>query len=212
MRLAIAIVSTVVCVLALLGLLVAEGAAREDLRARTKPVASIAFVIIAIAFARGDATGIWWCIAAGLVLGAIGDVLLMYASERAFLAGLVAFLGGHVAYVAAFARVIPIAHWPDAPLVRIVPPIVAALIALAWLWRHLGSMRVPVIAYVAVITTMVIGALVVDRAITTAGALLFFASDLSVARDRFVRPALANRAWGLPTYYAAQLLFAWSLY
>jgi uncharacterized membrane protein YhhN len=206
MRLAIAIASTIVCALALGGLLVAEGAAREDLRAKTKPVASIAFVIVAIALGPS-----WW-ILVGLVLGAIGDVLLMYASERAFMAGLVAFLGGHIAYVAAFAQVIPIRDWPNAPLAWIVPPVIAAVIALAWLWRHLGSMRVPVVAYVAVITTMVIGALIVRRPITTAGALLFFASDLSVARDRFVRPGFANRAWGLPAYYAAQLLFAWSVY
>ena len=103
----------------------------------------------------------------------------------------------------------------------VIPPIVAAAIALAWMWRHLGSMRIPVIAYVAVITTMVIGALVCDwgarnaplaRHVALAGAILFFASDLSVARDRFVAPGFVNRAWGLPAYYAAQLLFAWSVY
>jgi uncharacterized membrane protein YhhN len=155
-------------------------------------------------------------IATGLVLGAIGDVLLMYPSDRAFLAGLVAFLGGHVAYVVAFTRVVPIDAWPHAPIVLIALPIVAAAGALAWLWRGLGSMRIPVIAYVAVITTMVIGALVCERAIgwhvATAGALLFFASDLSVARDRFVAHDFVNRAWGLPAYYVAQLLFAWSVY
>jgi len=29
-----------------------------------------------------------------------------------------------------------------------------------------------------------------------------------VARDRFVRHQFSNRAWGLPLYYAAQLLLA----
>jgi hypothetical protein len=29
-----------------------------------------------------------------------------------------------------------------------------------------------------------------------------------VARDRFVRHEFANRAWGLPLYYGAQLLIA----
>jgi uncharacterized membrane protein YhhN len=41
-----------------------------------------------------------------------------------------------------------------------------------------------------------------------AGALAFTASDVSVARDRFVRPQFLNRAWGLPLYYVAQLLIA----
>jgi uncharacterized membrane protein YhhN len=41
-----------------------------------------------------------------------------------------------------------------------------------------------------------------------AGALAFTASDISVARDRFVQHEFLNRAWGLPLYYAAQLLIA----
>jgi uncharacterized membrane protein YhhN len=40
------------------------------------------------------------------------------------------------------------------------------------------------------------------------GALAFTASDISVARDRFARHEFLNRAWGLPLYYAAQLLIA----
>jgi len=42
------------------------------------------------------------------------------------------------------------------------------------------------------------------------GALAFTASDVSVARDRFVRQEFFNRAWGLPLYYCAQLLLALS--
>ena len=42
------------------------------------------------------------------------------------------------------------------------------------------------------------------------GAALYFASDIAVARDRFVGASFANKAWGLPAYYAAQLLIAWS--
>jgi uncharacterized membrane protein YhhN len=41
------------------------------------------------------------------------------------------------------------------------------------------------------------------------GAVLFFVSDVAVARDRFVEPSWKNRAWGLPAYYAGQLLLAW---
>jgi uncharacterized membrane protein YhhN len=43
------------------------------------------------------------------------------------------------------------------------------------------------------------------------GALLFAASDLSVARQAFIAPAWLNLAWGLPAYYAAQMLLAWSV-
>jgi hypothetical protein len=40
------------------------------------------------------------------------------------------------------------------------------------------------------------------------GALAFTASDVSVARDRFVKHEFVNRAWGLPLYFGAQLLIA----
>jgi len=44
-----------------------------------------------------------------------------------------------------------------------------------------------------------------------AGGVLFFASDLAVARERFVARAFSNRVWGLPCYYAAQLLLTFAL-
>ena len=44
-----------------------------------------------------------------------------------------------------------------------------------------------------------------------AGALLFYVSDLAVARHRFVKAELLNRAIGLPLYYAGQVLIAMSV-
>ncbi len=43
-----------------------------------------------------------------------------------------------------------------------------------------------------------------------AGALCFFASDGAVARQRFSHESFWNKAWGLPLYFAGQLLIAWS--
>jgi hypothetical protein len=43
------------------------------------------------------------------------------------------------------------------------------------------------------------------------GATCFMSSDVAVARDRFVTPGVANRVWGLPLYYGAQLLLAWTV-
>ena len=43
------------------------------------------------------------------------------------------------------------------------------------------------------------------------GAVLFFISDLAVARGRFVADTFTNKAWGLPTYFGGQLLIAWSV-
>ncbi len=71
-------------------------------------------------------------------------------------------------------------------------------------------MKRPVDVYIVVITLMVATAFAASRvgAPTTvlAGAIAFYLSDLSVARDRFVCSTFTNRLWGLPLYYVAQLL------
>jgi uncharacterized membrane protein YhhN len=67
-------------------------------------------------------------------------------------------------------------------------------------------------AYVVVISAMVAsaaGAFGADGGpALLAGAAGFFASDLAVARERFVAPSFTNKLWGLPLYYASQLLLA----
>jgi hypothetical protein len=48
------------------------------------------------------------------------------------------------------------------------------------------------------------------RAWLVPGAFLFWASDLFVARQRFLVPTPVNRYVGLPLYYAAQVVLAWA--
>jgi uncharacterized membrane protein YhhN len=214
-----AIACTVICIVALLGLLRSEQTASARGRYLSKPLASLAFIVVALTLGALDSGTYGYWIAAGLVLGAVGDVALMFESERAFLVGLVAFLLGHVAYVVALSGVTPLVAW-IAPWT--LAPLVSSALVLRWLWPHLGKMRGPVIAYVLVITAMVVGALAVQTSarvaldaraalLLTVGALLFFVSDIAVARNKFVSPGVVNRMWGLPAYYAAQLLIAWSL-
>jgi uncharacterized membrane protein YhhN len=208
----------VVCAVACGALIVAEYRALARLRVIAKLTASVAFVIVGLASA-GDsrfAAGI----VVGLILGAVGDAALLGAGRRWFLAGLLAFLGGHLAYVVGFAELVPVAGWPAAAHVVAIVPTVIGAVVLAMLWHRLGALRVPVVAYVLVIVAMVVGALAVyrsealpdpQRTRLLAGAWLFFASDLAVARDRFVARKFANKLWGLPAYYAAQLLIATSI-
>jgi uncharacterized membrane protein YhhN len=183
------LIATLVCIAACLVLVVAERT-HHPARYAAKPLASAAFIV------AGLHAPPW--IVAGLVLGAIGDVALLL--ERGFLPGLVAFLLGHLAYVVAFP---PYDAW-------LVPPAIAGALALAWLWPYLGRLRIAVIAYVAAIVAMVGGALATDNRLLWVGSIAFFASDLSVARDRFVEKSWTNRLWGLPAYYAGQLLIAWA--
>jgi uncharacterized membrane protein YhhN len=201
------IAATIVCAIAVGVLVYAEYADNTRLRFIAKPLASAAFIAVGLLAHSDHPYATWICV--GLVLGAIGDVALLF--ERGFLAGLGVFLAGHVAYCVAFGQLVPPRAWLGEAGVYAIAPAIIAAIALAWMWRGLGSMRAPVIAYVAVIVTMVIAALASHATIVVVGACLFFASDLAVARDKFVARAFVNRAWGLPAYYAAQLLLAWSL-
>lgn len=211
------IVFTAVCLACLVGLVVSERIGSRRGRYLTKPAASAAFILTALTLSATDTSyGTW--VLVGLVLGAGGDVALMFEGEKAFLAGLGSFLLGHVAYVVAFAAVTPYQAWAT-PLALV--PLAGAAVVTRWLWPHLGSMRIPVLCYVTVITLMAIGALsaqtdaralldTTHARLLTAGALFFFASDVSVARDKFVAGGWINRAWGLPAYYVGQLLLAWS--
>ncbi len=173
----------------------------------SKTTASAAFVMLGLArWSPGNPVGAW--LIAGLVLCAVGDLCLL--SDRSFDLGLISFLLGHLAYVAGFHAALPIADWP---LVILAPLALAGVGALAWLWPNLGRRRIPVAAYIVAITAMVWGGMSVSWAgalpwTAAAGAILFYLSDLAVARHRFVRPSFVNRALGLPLYYVGQLLLA----
>ncbi len=217
-------VLTVSCAL-LCGALVAceiRGWARG--RQLSKLSASLCFVLLPLAgnaFAdRLDDHGYATLMMAGLILGAIGDAALLAHGSTGFLIGLGSFLLGHIAYAVGFSRCLHSASVSSSTMMMWAIPVGAGAIALRWLWRHLGNMRIPVIAYVSVITAMMLAAIAVfhDGARTATfrylvgiGATLFFISDLAVARDKFVAPGWRNKAWGLPAYYAGQLLLAWSM-
>ena len=145
-----------------------------------------------------------------------GDVLLAFGSRRTFLCGLVSFLLGHVVYAGAFfmiGRIGPIMALGAIGL------LVSAGMIWRWLGPHLDSMQAPVMAYVVVISIMVCGALgvfshpglpITTRIAVATGAILFYLSDLFVARQRFIVNAHINRLLGLPLYYIAQFLLAFS--
>jgi uncharacterized membrane protein YhhN len=177
------------------------------LEVMSKTVASASFVALgAVRWSAGDVVGGWFLCA--LAFCAAGDLLLLW--KRSFDVGLLAFLLGHALYVVGFNAALPVGMWS---LPMLVPLGLAAVGAITWLWPHLGKRRVPVLAYVVAITIMVWGGFSnVFRSslpwMAAAGASLFYLSDLAVARHRFVHKSFVNRALGLPTYYAGQLLLA----
>ncbi len=153
----------------------------------------------------------------GLILGLVGDVCLGLPGLTAFRVGLVAFLAGHILYILAFAILSRRADW--------INPVNILIIAISgciylWLLPHLGNMLVPVTFYIVVISVMVAGAWAAFRNprvrglgawFILVGAAFFFVSDIFVAHQRFVIEEFYNRLIGLPLYYTAQFLLAFSV-
>lgn len=150
----------------------------------------------------------------GLGLCWLGDLLLIpQRSEAAFLAGIGSFLLGHVAYTVAFFT-LPLSG--GALAVAGAAVAVLGVFVLRWLRPHLdGIFRAAVPAYIVVIGAMLATAIATFAAGATAGiaigAAMFAVSDLSVARNRLIREDFATVAWGLPLYFAGQLVLACSV-
>lgn len=183
----------------------------------TKPFLSALFIAAALAGTHPDGT-YFRLILAGLILCLAGDVFLIFFFQRAaFLAGLVSFLAGHIFYTVAF---FTLAGGQTGSWVVMAVTLAVSGGVFLLLRPHLGKMLVPVAAYVIIITAMVIGAAalagtetvrVEGRALALSGAILFYVSDLFVARQRFVTRNFFNRAVGLPLYYSGQFLIAFSI-
>ncbi|MBN1827728.1 MAG: lysoplasmalogenase [Deltaproteobacteria bacterium] len=157
-------------------------------------------------------------ILAGLFSCFCGDVLLALPGRKVFLAGLLSFLIGHVWYIFAFATIAQLWTSVAAPVSIIV--VSGGYAVYRWLKPSVGSMNMPVILYIVVISAMVIAAFSVlaaseagmqGRVMAFAGAVCFYISDIFVARNRFIKKEFINRLAGLPLYYTGQFLLAFSI-
>jgi uncharacterized membrane protein YhhN len=185
---------------------------RRTLTVATKLVASTTFVVVAL---LGGALEVGWtrALLVGLMFGWLGDACLLGRQRKWFVAGLAAFLLGHVAYAVAF-----VLHGVDVGVVALalVLLLVPAILLDRWLRPHVPDpLCTPVRIYIVAISVMLALAFAAWRAGAPAsvfvGALAFYASDFSVARERFVAKQFVNRLWGLPAYYMGQLLLALSV-
>ncbi len=175
-----------------------------------KPLAAAGFLAAALAAGALDSTYGRFVLAA-LLLSALGDVLLISRGTRsAFLSGLLSFALAHVVYAGAFVlRGLEPLGFAAGTVAAVGLGTAAAL----WLGARVpAALRLPVRGYLCVIGLMLACAAGASahggRPELLGGAALFAVSDLAVARERFVAPAFLNKLWGLPLYFAAQLLLA----
>lgn len=201
-----------ICFAAALVVVWAEFRRSQSMRAVFKLIASTAFVAIAWRLdAAGSGYGRWILLA--LVLSWIGDALLLSDRGRVFLSGIFAFLLAHVAFAVAFLQ-LPIDRATFAIALAVMGAVGALM--LHWLWPYLTAFYKPAVtAYVLALMAMTSPAIAASAATGrwqyAVGALAFAASDIAVARNRFVVPGPVNKAWGLPLYYMAQVLLALSV-
>ena len=147
----------------------------------------------------------------GLLLGSIGDALLVWQST--FVLGAVAFLAGHLCYITLFVRngVGVRAALADRTRVSLLAVTVLAALAASQMTPHDSPMMVPLSIYSGVLTLMLLSSYTLPwtRWVAIAGAVLFFISDGFVAWNTFHHdpdPALAfwRSFAGWMIYWAGQ--------
>lgn len=151
---------------------------------------------------------------AGLLCSLAGDSFLMLPGDRYFVPGVASFLLAHLFYIAAYRSRggFGFTWWLAAIYLAY------AVTLLYLLWPHLGSLRIPVIIYAAVL--MVMGWQAAEMWLTwqdwsalaaLLGAILFLLSDSTLALNKFRAPIRQSSVIIMSTYWAAQLLIAWSV-
>lgn len=157
-------------------------------------------------------------IVAGMAFSLVGDVLLMLPANL-FVAGLLAFLGGHLCFIAAFLGDSRLAARPLAWLACVV----VGGANLALLWPSIPAGLHPAVAVYGLVLSCM-GAQALARAWCHAGdalarparraaigGLLFMLSDSLLAWNRFHGAVPLATLWVLGSYYAALWLIARSV-
>lgn len=200
----------------LAGLLLFEKKGSRKRKLLTKTLLSCLFIITALVQPH-PIPRYYQILLIGLLFCLGGDIFLALPREKMFLFGLVSFLLGHICYLICFFFLADISRWTWGGAVA---GLVVGVMVVYWLKPHLGRMLIPVIAYIVVITLMLIGAWTVlgdsqvkstGRVLVFIGAACFYVSDLFVARNRFLKTEFKNRLFGLPLYYFGQFLLAFSV-
>ena len=188
----------------------ALGWTRLALLSKPLPMA-IAILLIAsklYASRAGDTFYALLLVALGASLA--GDVLLMLPGDH-FIAGLVAFLLAHGAYLTMFRQ--GVGWFPSR--VALAATLLLGALVLALLWPGLHGALLPAAVAVYVLMIALMAAQALGRAavlgdtksrLAAGGAAIFMLSDAVLGVDRFVAPVPLAPLWVLGCYFAAQTL------
>lgn len=183
----------------------AVGTGRQRLEDVAKPLTMVVLIIAALALDPVDDTARTWFVIA-LALSMLGDIFLL-RSETRFVPGLASFLLGHIAYVVGLRMLGSSTGGLIIAIVVILMalPTVAIPVLRAVRRGSEPELLIPVIAYIVVISAMVLAAGGSGIAIALAGALSFYASDALIAWNRFVKEYPWGRVAIMVTYHLGQI-------
>ena len=148
----------------------------------------------------------------GLVFCLGGDIALMDVVDN-FVAGLASFLVGHVVFIAMFVTLHLHRPWWGVPavIVLIAHAVLVGRRIVAGASAENATLRIPVSAYLVVITSMAVVAVMTGRWWAVVGAAAFVISDTILGWRAFVR----EKAWMalavMVSYHAALVGLALSL-
>ncbi|HPB83117.1 MAG TPA: lysoplasmalogenase [Spirochaetota bacterium] len=152
----------------------------------------------------------------GLILGLIGDTLMMLEEVNYIKHGLLFFLGAHILYIAAMSRGYSFQTWNAA-----VAAVLGTLLVYFYIkiCRKTGEKKIPVLIYMVAISSMIFFAvshfnngITAKAVILSSGAVLFCISDTTLAVNQFIRPITHSTVFTWLTYGPAQFLIALSCY
>jgi uncharacterized membrane protein YhhN len=143
----------------------------------------------------------------------VGDVVLLFANHGViyFIIGLVSFLIAHLFYIVLFSKLQKV---NTIKYKRFIPLVLLYLFGLLYfLWEKLGGMKIPVIIYALVISTMLLVAIKgyftwnsKSGKLLLIGAVFFVLSDSILAINKFYVPIYLSSFWIMSTYITAQFL------
>ena len=171
-----------------------------------KPLTLVLLTATALALDPDDPTVRTWFVV-GLVMSLAGDVFLMLPGDL-FVPGLGSFLLAHVAYVVGLmlSGLEPVGVLVGLVVVAVAFVLVGARIVAGVRRDRARACGPPVLAYMGVISAMLVCAFGTPTPLAIAGAGLFYASDALIGWGRFVE----SRPWGdlavMVTYHLGQVL------
>ena len=180
-----------------------------------KPAVNLSLTIALLVSTGLQGSAFWFGL--GLLFALLGDIVLLFHSDKTFLAGLIVFLFTHICYLIGFRQqMLAPSAWSLVLIVVILLNAVRLLRRIAGAMRAKGMNRLvyPVIVYGLAISLMLYAAMstlsdhnwdITAAFLVSIGAFLFWLSDLMLAWNKFVSPLTVSRLLIVLAYHIGQI-------